>query len=116
MSGRIGWICSGLPAPSGSRGSAFVGQADGWRLPVALLPVHPGCMFSVTEAEAASIRRVFEEEGELSAMIELRRHFPGITDNAKARECARTIAGWKPALAASRPVMPLHPGKRRSAG
>ena len=40
-------------------------------------------------------------------MIELRRHFPGITDNAKARECARTIAGWKPALAASRPVMPL---------
>ena len=43
-------------------------------------------MFSVTEAEAAAIRRVFEEEGELSAMIELRRHFPGITDNAKARE------------------------------
>ncbi len=27
-------------------------------------------MFSVTETEAASIRRVFEEEGELSAMIE----------------------------------------------
>jgi hypothetical protein len=73
-------------------------------------------MFSVTEAEAASIRRVFEEEGELSAMIELRRHFPGITDNAKARECARTIVGWKPALAVSRPVTPLHPGKRRSAG
>ena len=22
--------------------------------------------------------------------------FPGITDNAQARECARTIAGWKP--------------------
>ena len=73
-------------------------------------------MFSVTETEAAAIRRVFEEEGELSAVIELRRHFPGITDNAKARECARTIAGWKPALAASRPVTPLHPGKRRSAG
>ncbi len=34
-------------------------------------------MFSVTETEAAAIRRVFEEEGELSAMIELRRHFPG---------------------------------------
>ncbi len=27
-------------------------------------------MFSVTETEAAAIRRVFEEEGELSAMIE----------------------------------------------
>ena len=29
-------------------------------------------------------------------MIELRRLFPGITDNAQARECVRTIAGWKP--------------------
>ena len=56
----------------------------------------------VTEAEAASIRRVFEEEGKLSAMIELRRHFPGITDNAKARECARTIAGGSRRL--QRPV------------
>jgi hypothetical protein len=53
-------------------------------------------MFSVTETEAAAIRRVFEEEGELSAMIELRRHFPGITDNVQARDWARTIAGWKP--------------------
>ena len=31
---------------------------------------------------------------ELSATIELPRRFPGITDNAEARECARTIAGW----------------------
>ena len=53
-------------------------------------------MFVVTEADAAAIRAVFEEEGELSAAIELRRRFPGITDNAKARACARTIAGWKP--------------------
>jgi hypothetical protein len=28
--------------------------------------------------------------------MELRRLFPGIIDNAEARECARTIAGWKP--------------------
>jgi hypothetical protein len=27
---------------------------------------------------------------------ELRRLFPGVTDNAEARECARTIAAWKP--------------------
>jgi hypothetical protein len=53
-------------------------------------------MFVVTEADAAAIRAVFDEEGELSAAIELRRRFPGITDNAKARACARTIAGWKP--------------------
>ena len=28
--------------------------------------------------------------------VELRRLFPGITDNAQARDWARTIAGWKP--------------------
>ena len=67
-------------------------------------------MFSVTETEAAAIRRVFEEEGELSAMIELRRHFPGITDNVKARECARTIAGWRPMPVAPAPVTRLRPG------
>jgi hypothetical protein len=32
----------------------------------------------------------------LSAAVELRRLFPGVMDNAKARECARTIAAWKP--------------------
>jgi len=55
-------------------------------------------MFAVNEADAAAIRAVFHEEGELSAAIELRRRFPGITDNARARDCARTIAGWKPPL------------------
>jgi hypothetical protein len=35
------------------------------------------------------------KRGELSAAIELRRLFPGITDNAQAREWARTIAGWR---------------------
>jgi hypothetical protein len=52
-------------------------------------------MFVVTEADAAAIRAVFDE-GELSAAIELRRRFPRISDNLKARECARTIAGWAP--------------------
>jgi hypothetical protein len=50
-------------------------------------------VFSVTEAEAATIRAAFERDGELSAAIKLRRLFPGITDGAKARECARTSAG-----------------------
>ena len=44
---------------------------------------------------------VYEKEGELSAAIEVRRLFPGITDNVRARECARTIAGWKPLAAAA---------------
>jgi hypothetical protein len=50
-------------------------------------------MFMVTEADAAAIRKAYERDGELSAAIELRRRFPGITDNTRARECARTIAG-----------------------
>ena len=53
-------------------------------------------MFVVTEAEAAAIRAVYEQHGEFSAAIELRRLFPGITDNVQARECVRIIAGWKP--------------------
>jgi hypothetical protein len=40
------------------------------------------------------IRAVYQQRGGLSAAIELRRWFPGITDNAQARECVRTIAGW----------------------
>ena len=66
-------------------------------------------MFVVTEADAAAIRDVFHQEGELSAAIELRRRFPGITDNAKARACARTIAGWTPRPEQPRPVTRLRP-------
>jgi hypothetical protein len=61
--------------------------------------------------EAAAIRRVFAQDGELAAMIELRRHFPGIVDNAKARECVRAIAGWKP-----RPVAGTTMARLRSGG
>jgi hypothetical protein len=61
-------------------------------------------MFVVTEAEAAAIRAVFERRGEFAAAIELRRRFPGIADNAQARECTRTIASWKPSL---RPIKEL---------
>jgi hypothetical protein len=68
-------------------------------------------MFVVTEADAAAIRAVFNQEGELSAAIELRRRFPGITDNAKARACARSIAGWTPPRAQPRPVTRLRPRK-----
>jgi hypothetical protein len=59
-------------------------------------PSHAPGMFVVTEADAAAIRAAFEQRGEFAAAVELRQRFPGITDNAQARECARTIAGWKP--------------------
>lgn len=53
-------------------------------------------MFMVNELQAESIRRVYQESGELSAVIELRRHFPGIIDNENARRCVRSIASWVP--------------------
>ena len=73
-------------------------------------------MFVVTEADAAAIRTAFHQEGELSAAIELRRRFPGITDNAKARACARSIAGWTPLPATPVSVTRLRPGKTSCAG
>jgi hypothetical protein len=57
---------------------------------------HVRPIFVVDEATAAAIRKAYDESGELSAMIELRRHFPGIADNENARLCVRTIASWQP--------------------
>jgi len=69
-------------------------------------------MFVVTEADAAAIRAAFEQEGELSAAIEVRRRFPGITDNDKARQCARTITGWTPPAQPPATVTRLQRSKR----
>ena len=71
-------------------------------------------MFIVTEADAAAIRAAYEQEGELSAAIELRRLFPGITDNAEARACARTIAGWKSLPAVACQITPLRLRRSRA--
>jgi hypothetical protein len=64
-------------------------------------------MLMVNEAAAAAICTAFEQGGELAAAVELRRLFPGISDNAKAPECARTIAGWQP--------LPVKPVKKPTA-
>jgi hypothetical protein len=53
-------------------------------------------MFIVNEAAADAVRHAHDEGGELSAIAELRRHFPGITDNANARRCLRSILTWIP--------------------
>jgi hypothetical protein len=66
-----------------------------------------GAMFSVDEATAEAIREVYEASGELSAVVELRRHFPGITNNETARLCVRTIAS-------SKPLPPLPPRRTRT--
>jgi hypothetical protein len=53
-------------------------------------------MFALDEATSEAIHRAFDEGGELSAVVELRRHFPLIADNARARLCVRIIANWRP--------------------
>jgi len=69
-------------------------------------------MFAVNETEATAIRTAFEQDGELSAGIEVRRLFPGITDGLKAREVARVIAGWTPRPAAPASVLKFSKSKR----
>ena len=69
-------------------------------------------MFVVTEADVPAIRTAFDRGGELSAAVELRRLFPGIGDTARALECARVIAAWKPLPVPPRRRRP-HPVKRR---
>ena len=78
----------------------------------AWVPMLPA-MFVVSEEAAAAIRSAYEQGGELSAVIEVRRLFPGVTDNAKARACARTIAGWKPLPAAACQITRLRPRRGR---
>ena len=79
------------------------------RLPVkAGAPMVPA-MFVVTDAEAAAIRAIYEQSGEFSAAVELRRLFPS-TDTAQARACARAIAGWKPLPV---PLCPVPRGRAR---
>jgi hypothetical protein len=69
-------------------------------------------MFAVDEATARAIRDALEQGGELSAVAELRRRFPLITDNTEARRCVRTIAGWKP-LPSTRLAAKRRPKNRR---
>jgi hypothetical protein len=69
-------------------------------------------MFVVSETDAAVIRTAFEQGGELSAAVEVRRLFPGIRDNEQARACARQIAGWRPLPDTPPPVTRARRGKK----
>ena len=53
-------------------------------------------MFTVDEETTVAIRDAWNEGGELSAVAELRRRFPRITDGENVRQCVRIIAGWTP--------------------
>lgn len=81
-------------------------------LPVTKSASYLARMFIVSEADAAAIRAAYNEQGKLSAALELRRRFPGVTDNEKARAHVRTIAGWQPLPDLPATVVPLQPRKR----
>ena len=70
-------------------------------------------MFSVDEATAEAIRRAYDEGGELAGVVEFRRHFPLITDHAKAGQCVRIIAGWKPGPLSDRKPRGARPRRAR---
>ena len=64
-----------------------MGEQGQWlSLSIRIYSVHIPGMFSVTEEQAAAIRQAYEQSGELAAMVELRRHFRGITDNENASD------------------------------
>jgi hypothetical protein len=89
-------------------------EQQGNRLPPLPHVPHALAMFVVTEADAAAIRAAFARGGELSAAVELRRLFPGVTSTMQAQEFARAIAGWKPLPAPPlRRVKLLRPSKGR---
>lgn len=48
-------------------------------------------MFAVDTETVDEIRRAWEEDGELSTIIEFRRYFPLIADHARARLCVHAI-------------------------
>ena len=56
-------------------------------------------MFVVDEVAAEAIHRAWHEGGDLASVVELRRHFPLITDHARARSCVHAIVGWQERLA-----------------
>jgi hypothetical protein len=58
------------------------------------VPMLRGCSSSLRQKPPRSVPP--SSSAALAAAVELRRLFPGITDITQARECARTIAGWKP--------------------
>ena len=69
-------------------------------------------MFLVSESDAAAIRIAFDQSGKFAAVVEVRRLFPGITDNVEARECARAIAWWTPLVVPTQPARVVTPDWR----
>jgi len=52
-------------------------------------------MFALDEADTDAILAAFDQDGEPAAAAELRRRFPGLSENA-AQEATRMIVRWRP--------------------
>jgi hypothetical protein len=106
--------CSGIRrgvlnlSPEGPRHGSVVAP---YQLAVCDRSFHARTIFVVTEDEAEATRAAFHQGG-LAAAVELCRRFPDTTDNAQARACERTIAGWTPLNLPPRP--PVRRCKRSS--
>ena len=70
-------------------------------------------MFAVDEEAAHAIRQACQDGGELSGVVELRRRFPGIADNARARLCLEAIMSWGPPTQTHSPEQGPAPRKAR---
>jgi hypothetical protein len=57
---------------------------------------HAPRMFAITEADTDAILAAFDRDGEPAAVVELRRRFPGLSENA-GLEATRMIVRWRPA-------------------
>ena len=53
-------------------------------------------MFALDEADVTAILAAFDRDGEPAAVVELRRRFPGLSENA-GLEATRMIVRWRPA-------------------
>jgi hypothetical protein len=58
-------------------------------------PMFPG-MFALDESDVTAILAAFDRDGEPAAVAELRRRFPGLSENA-GLEATRMIVRWRPA-------------------
>lgn len=90
----------GFPLADPRQLEQFAVAPDNGDRPISLVgcrrPDHACGMFVVSESDVVAIRAAWEHGGELAAVVELRRLFPALRDNARAALCAATIARWKP--------------------
>lgn len=99
------WVAAVAAAGPTATGNA-VSAPDGLNLnslAQGQIRAHAPGMFAVDEQTAEAIRRAYDDGGELSGIVEFKRHFPLISSHDRARLCVRTIVSWTTPLPAGGP-------------